>query len=344
MKYNVLPNTDIKVSKICLGTMTYGRQNSEDDGHQQLDYALEKGVNFIDTAEMYPVPAEATRYGNTESIIGSWIKKSGKRNDIVLATKIAGPGNYTKHIRTTGFSENALNEAVENSLKRLQTDFIDLYQLHWPDRNTNKFGVRGFKPMTNEKWEDNFKEVLHSLDKIIKSGKIRHIGLSNENPWGMMRFLEESKNDLPRMITIQNPYSLLNRQFEVGNAEVSIRENVGLLAYSPLGCGVLSGKYIQKKDEENSRLNLFKRFVRYSSNQSTEATKMYLEIAQKNGISLTKMALAFINQQPFVTSNIIGATNLSQLQENIDSVEIELNTDVLKEIDSVHETIPDPAT
>jgi aryl-alcohol dehydrogenase-like predicted oxidoreductase len=344
MKYNVLPNTDIKVSKICLGTMTYGRQNSEDDGHQQLDYALEKGVNFIDTAEMYPVPAEATRYGNTESIIGSWIKKSGKRNDIVLATKIAGPGDYTKHIRTTGFSENALNEAVENSLKRLQTDFIDLYQLHWPDRNTNKFGVRGFKPMTNEKWEDNFKEVLHSLDKIIKSGKIRHIGLSNETPWGMMRFLEESKNDLPRMITIQNPYSLLNRQFEVGNAEVSIRENVGLLAYSPLGCGVLSGKYIQKKDEENSRLNLFKRFVRYSSNQSTEATKMYLEIAQKNGISLTKMALAFINQQPFVTSNIIGATNLSQLQENIDSVEIELNTDVLNEIDSVHETIPDPAT
>ena len=298
MKYNVLPNTDIKVSKICLGTMTYGRQNSEDDGHQQLDYALEKGVNFIDTAEMYPVPAEATRYGNTESIIGSWIKKSGKRNDIVLATKIAGPGDYTKHIRTTGFSENALNEAVENSLKRLQTDFIDLYQLHWPDRNTNKFGVRGFKPMTNEKWEDNFKEVLHSLDKIIKSGKIRHIGLSNENPWGMMRFLEESKNDLPRMITIQNPYSLLNRQFEVGNAEVSIRENVGLLAYSPLGCGVLSGKYIQKKDEENSRLNLFKRFVRYSSNQSTEATKMYLEIAQKNGISLTKMASSLSRMLP----------------------------------------------
>ena len=344
MKYNVLPNTDIKVSKICLGTMTYGRQNSEDDGHQQLDYALEKGVNFIDTAEMYPVPAEATRYGNTERIIGSWIKKSGKRNDIVLATKIAGPGDYTKHIRTTGFSENALNEEVENSLKRLQTDFIDLYQLHWPDRNTNKFGVRGFKPMTNEKWEDNFKEVLHSLDKIMKSGKIRHIGLSNENPWGMMRFLEESKNDLPRMITIQNPYSLLNRQFEVGNAEVSIRENVGLLAYSPLGCGVLSGKYIQKKDKENSRLNLFKRFVRYSSNQSTEATKMYLEIAQRNDISLTKMALAFINQQQFVTSNIIGATNLSQLQENIDSVELELSFDVLKEIDSVHETIPDPAT
>jgi len=344
MKYNVLPNTDIKVSKICLGTMTYGRQNSEDDGHEQINYAIERGVNFIDTAEMYPVPAEATRYGNTERIIGTWIKNSGKRNDIVLASKIAGPGDYTKHIRTTGFSEKALNEAVENSLKRLQTDYIDLYQLHWPDRNTNKFGIRGFKHQDHESWEDNFNEVLYSLDKLIKSGKIRYIGLSNENPWGMMRFIEESKKNLPRMITIQNPYSLLNRQFEVGNAEVSMRENIGLLAYSPLGCGVLSGKYIQKKDQENSRLNLFKRFVRYSSNQSTEATKLYLEIAQQNSISLTKMALAFINQQPFVTSNIIGATNLEQLKENIDSVEIDLNQNTLKEIEKVHELIPDPAT
>ena len=344
MKYKLLPHTNIKVSTICLGTMTYGRQNSEIDGHQQLDYALDHGVNFIDTAEMYPVPAEATRYGNTERIIGTWIKKSRKRNDIVLATKIAGPGDYTKHIRTTGFSENSLNEAVENSLKRLQTDYIDLYQLHWPDRNTNKFGIRGFKHQKNESWEDNFKEVLHSLDKLIKSGKIRQVGLSNENPWGVMRFLEESKNNLPRMITIQNPYSLLNRQFEVGNAEISIRENIGLLAYSPLGCGVLSGKYIQKKDKKNSRLNLFKRFVRYSSKQSTEATKMYLEIAQKNNMSLTKMALAFINQQPFVTSNIIGATNLEQLKENIDSIKIELKSETLKEIEKVHELIPDPAT
>ena len=344
MKYKLLPHTNIKVSTICLGTMTYGRQNSEIDGHQQLDYALDHGVNFIDTAEMYPVPAEATRYGNTERIIGTWIKKYRKRNDIVLATKIAGPGDYTKHIRTTGFSENSLNEAVENSLKRLQTDYIDLYQLHWPDRNTNKFGIRGFKHQKNESWEDNFKEVLHSLDKLIKTGKIRQVGLSNENPWGVMRFLEESKNKLPRMITIQNPYSLLNRQFEVGNAEVSIRENIGLLAYSPLGCGVLSGKYIQKKDKKNSRLNLFKRFVRYSSKQSTEATKMYLEIAQKNNMSLTKMALAFINQQPFVTSNIIGATNLEQLKENIDSIKIELKSETLKEIEKVHELIPDPAT
>ena len=344
MKYKLLPNTQIKVSCICLGTMTFGRQNTENDGHQQLDYALDRGVNFIDTAEMYPVPAEASRYGNTERIIGSWIKKSGKRKNIVLATKIAGPGDYTKHIRTTGFSEKAINEAVDNSLSRLQTDYIDLYQLHWPDRNTNKFGIRGFRHEENEMWEDNFKEILFSLNKIIKSGKIRHIGVSNENPWGVMRFLEESKNDLPRMITIQNPYSLLNRQFEVGNAEVSLRENVGLLAYSPLGCGVLSGKYVEKKDSSNSRLNLFKRFVRYSSKQSTEATKMYLEIARNNGISLSHLALAFINHQPFVTSNIIGATNIEQLKENIDSIEITLTPEILRQIEKVHELIPDPAT
>ena len=344
MKYKLLPNTQIEVSCICLGTMTFGRQNTENDGHQQLDYAFDHGVNFIDTAEMYPVPAEATRYGNTERIIGSWIKKSGKRKNIVLATKIAGPGDYTKHIRTTGFSEKSINEAVDNSLSRLQTDYIDLYQLHWPDRNTNKFGIRGFRYKENEIWEDNFKEILFSLNKIIKSGKIRHIGVSNENPWGVMRFLEESKNDLPRLITIQNPYSLLNRQFEVGNAEVSLRENVGLLAYSPLGCGVLSGKYVEKKDSPNSRLNLFKRFVRYSSKQSTEATKMYLEIARNNGISLSHLALAFINHQPFVTSNIIGATNIEQLKENIDSVEITLTPEILRHIEKVHELIPDPAT
>ena len=344
MKYKVLPHTDIKVSEICLGTMTFGKQNTEAEGHQQLSYALDRGINFIDTAELYPVPAEAETYGETEKIIGSWIKKNNNRSSFILASKIAGPGSYTKHIRSSGFSKNALEEALNNSLNRLQTDYIDLYQLHWPERQTNTFGVRGYSHNFNEKWKDNISEILHYLSEFIKSGKVRYIGLSNENPWGVMRFLEESKENLPRMITIQNPYSLLNRQFEVGNAEISIRENIGLLAYSPLACGVLTGKYIEGNDKENSRLNLFKRFVRYSSKQSTLATKKYLELAKDYNISLTQMALAFVNQQPFVTSNIIGATTIEQLKENIDSVDRNLSSKILNEINAIHAEIPDPST
>ena len=344
MKYNLLPNTDITVSKICLGTMTWGKQNSESEGHQQMDFAFDKGVNFFDTAELYPVPAEAETYGETERIIGSWFKKTGLRDKIILASKIAGPGAYTKHIRSTGFSKDALIEALDHSLNRLQTDYIDLYQLHWPERYTNTFGIRGFKPSSSEKWADNFHEILLALDQLIKSGKIRHVGLSNENPWGVMRFLEESKKNLPRMITIQNSYSLLNRQFEVGNAEVSVRENIGLLAYSPLACGVLSGKYIQGTDNPSSRLNLFTRFIRYSSNQSTEATRRYLKLAENNNLTLAQMALAFVNQQPFVTSNIIGATNLTQLEENIDSINVELSDEVVYGIEKIHQEIPDPST
>ena len=344
MKFKKLPFTDIQVSEICLGTMTFGKQNTESEGHQQLDYAVSRGVNFIDTAELYPVPAEAETYGETERIIGTWIKKNNNRSSIILASKIAGPGAYTKHIRTTGFSKSALKEAVNDSLKRLQTDYIDLYQLHWPERFTNTFGNRGYKHISKEKWEDNFSEILFNLNELIKEGKIRHIGLSNENPWGVMRFLEESKQNLPRMITIQNSYSLLNRQFEVGNAEISMREKIGLLAYSPLACGVLTGKYIEGKDAANSRLNLFKRFVRYSSDQSTLATKKYLALANELGISLTHMALAFVNQQTFVTSNIIGATNINQLKENIDSIDIELNSNTINAINEIHEEIPDPST
>lgn len=344
MKYRKLPFTDIQVSEICLGTMTFGKQNTESEGHQQLDYAIERGINFIDTAELYPVPAEAETYGETEKIIGTWIKKNSNRSSIILASKIAGPGAYTKHIRTTGFSKSALNEAVNGSLKRLQTDYIDLYQLHWPERFTNTFGIRGYKHISKEQWKDNFSEILFNLNELIKEGKIRHIGLSNENPWGVMRFLEESKQNLPRMVTIQNPYSLLNRQFEVGNAEISMREKIGLLAYSPLACGVLTGKYIEGKDEANSRLNLFKKFVRYSSNESTLATKKYLELANDFGISLTHLALAFVNQQTFVTSNIIGATNMHQLKENIDSVDIKLNQNVINAINEIHAAIPDPST
>jgi len=344
MKFKKLPFTDIQVSEICLGTMTFGKQNTESEGHKQLDYAVNRGVNFIDTAELYPVPAEAETYGETERIIGNWIKKNNNRSSIILASKIAGPGAYTKHIRTTGFSKSALKEAVNDSLKRLQTDYIDLYQLHWPERFTNTFGTRGYKHISKEKWEDNFSEILFNLNELIKEGKIRHIGLSNENPWGVMRFLEESKQNLPRMITIQNSYSLLNRQFEVGNAEISMREKIGLLAYSPLACGVLTGKYIEGKDAANSRLNLFKRFVRYSSDQSTLATKKYLALANELGISLTHMALAFVNQQTFVTSNIIGATNMNQLKENIDSIDIELNSNTINAINEIHEEIPDPST
>ena len=344
MKFKKLPFTEIQVSEICLGTMTFGKQNTESEGHQQLDYAVSRGVNFIDTAELYPVPAEAKTYGETERIIGNWIKKNNNRSSIIIASKIAGPGAYTKHIRTTGFSKSAIKEAANDSLKRLQTDYIDLYQLHWPERFTNTFGTRGYKHISKEKWEDNFSEILLNLNELIKEGKIRHIGLSNENPWGVMRFLEESKQSLPRMITIQNSYSLLNRQFEVGNAEISMREKIGLLAYSPLACGVLTGKYIEGKDAANSRLNLFKRFVRYSSDQSTLATKKYLALANELGISLTHMALAFVNQQTFVTSNIIGATNMNQLKENIDSIDIELNPNTVNAINEIHEEIPDPST
>ncbi|WP_370390571.1 aldo/keto reductase [uncultured Winogradskyella sp.] len=344
MKYTTLPYTDIKVSKICLGTMTWGNQNTQQEGFDQMDLALDRGVNFFDVAELYPVPATAETYAETERIIGNWFAKTGNRDKVVLATKIAGPGDYTAHIRTTGFSKEALNEAVNNSLKRLKTDYIDLYQLHWPERNTNTFGVRDYKHNTNDKWQDNFNEILHSLDEIIKMGKIRQVGLSNEKAWGTMRYLEESKNNsLPRMITIQNAYSLLNRTFEGDLAEVSHRENIGLLAYSPMAFGVLSGKYIKGTAADNARLKLFPRFARYSSKQSTEATKRYLKIAEDNGMSLAQMSLAFVNERPFVTSNIIGATSIAQLKENIDSIAISLSEEVMAAINSVHADIPNPA-
>jgi aryl-alcohol dehydrogenase-like predicted oxidoreductase len=343
MKYTYLPNTDIKVSKICLGTMTFGNQNTIEESEKQMDYALDKGVNFFDTAELYPVPASPERYADTEKIIGAWMKKKSSRDKIILATKIAGPGDYTKHIRTTGFSEESLFEAVDGSLNRLKTDYIDLYQLHWPERLTNTFGQRGYKHIDNDNWEDNFEKILYSLKKLIDLGKIRHIGLSNENPWGFMKFLELSKKSLPKMITIQNPYSLLNRLFEIGNAEICMRENTGLLAYSPLGFGVLSGKYLDGKMPKDSRLKLFPNLSRFAGEQSMNATEMYMKIANKHGISLTHISLAFVNSRPFVTSNIIGASKLTQLKENIDSINVHLSKEVLKEIENVQSLIPNPA-
>ena len=346
MKYTTIPHTNIKVSKICLGTMTWGNQNTEVDGHAQLDYALEQGVNFIDTAEMYPVPASPESQGATSKIIGTWLQKTGNRDKVVLASKIVGrPSDYTAHIRTTGLSGNAIEEAVNAELKRLQTDYIDLYQIHWPERDTNTFSIRDYKHNPNDEWEDNFNEVLQKLEQQIKVGKIRHVGMSNEKAWGAMRLLEESKNhSLPRMKTIQNAYSLINRGFEGDMAEIAIRENLGLLAYSPMAFGVLSGKYIKGTAADNARLKLFPRFARYSSEASTEATKLYLKIAEANNMTLAQMSLAFVTQQPFVTSNIIGATSLEQLKENIGSVNITLDEAILKQINDVHTAIPNPAT
>ncbi|MBT8270034.1 MAG: aldo/keto reductase [Bacteroidia bacterium] len=344
MQYTLLPNTDIKVSKICLGTMTWGNQNTEAEGHEQLDYAIDHGINFIDTAELYPVPASAETQGRTSEILGSWLKKTGNRDKLILASKIAGPGDYTAHIRTTGFSHKSIIEAVDNELERLKTDYIDLFQLHWPERQTNVFGVRGYVHNPNEQWTDNFKIVLESLKEIIESGKVRYVGLSNEKAWGTMRYLEESKiHGLPRMITIQNAYSMLNRTFEGDLAEIAMREDIGLMAYSPMAFGVLSGKYIEGKQTKNSRLSLFPRFSRYSNQRATEATKRYLQLARENNMSLAQMSLAFVTRQPFVTGNIIGATSLEQLKENIDSANLILDEELLKRIDEIHESIPNPS-
>ena len=344
MKYTNLPNTNIKVSKICLGTMTFGEQNTEKEGHEQLDFAMDKGVNFVDTAEMYSVPGRKETQGSTEKIIGSWIAK-GNRDKIVLATKIAGPSPGLSYIRDNmGFSKTAINDAIEKSLKRLQTDYIDLYQLHWPERKTNCFGVRNYRHFEDEKWEENFTEVVETLNDLIKHGKIRHYGLSNETPYGILRYLEEAKTkNLAQPITIQNPYNLLNRTFEIGNAEISIKKNVGLLAYSPLAFGILSGKFLGGKKHPKSRVELYPQMARYNSKEVNNAVIKYAEIAKKHNLSFTKMALAYVNQQPFLTSNIIGATNLVQLKENIESVDIVLSKDVLKDIESVFVSQPNPA-
>ena len=342
MDYNYLPNTKIKVSKICLGTMTWGRQNNQDEAFDQMNYSIDRGVNFFDTAELYPVPASPDKYAITEEIIGNWFHKSKKRDKVILATKIAGPGDYTAHIRKSGFKGSSIEDAVNGSLKRLKTDYIDLYQLHWPERITNTFGNRNFQYF-NDSWEDNFEIILDKFKTLIDVGKIRYIGLSNENPWGIMKFLEYSKRDLPKMITVQNPYSLLNRLFEIGSSEICKRESIGLLAYSPLAFGVLTGKYFDGNIPKNSRMELFPRLKRYNSENSFKAAKLYNEIAQKNNLSLTQLSLAFVNDRPFVTSNIIGATTIDQLKENIDSTDVKLSDDTIFEINQVNNKIPNPS-
>ncbi|MDX2071763.1 MAG: NADP(H)-dependent aldo-keto reductase [Haliscomenobacter sp.] len=346
MQYRQLGKTELQVSTICLGTMTFGEQNTEAEGHAQMDYALEQGINFFDTAEMYSVPSRKETQGSTERIIGTWFKKTGNRDKIILASKVTGPfGLYQLDRGPFDFSKEQINAALEGSLQRLQTDYIDLYQLHWPERKMNMFGKRGFAYDPNDPWVDNFKEVLHALDELVKAGKIRHVGLSNEVPWGLMRFLQESeRHNLTRVVSIQNPYNLLNRLFEVGLAEMAIREKVGLLAYSPLGFGRLSGKFNRPgEDLSKARINLFKQYTRYNSPQCLEAVEKYLQIAEKYGLNPTHLALSFVNSRPFLTSNIIGATTMEQLKENIDSIEVNLSEEVLREIDAVHAAIPDPA-
>ena len=345
MKYRKLGNTELNVSLICLGTMTYGEQNTQEEGFEQMDYALENGINFFDTAELYAIPPKEKTYGKTEEIIGNWFKIKKNRKKIILASKIAGPG--LKWIRGGGeqYSQRSIETALNNSLKRLNTDYIDLYQLHWPERNTNYFGDLDYKHDEKEKIWNSFESILKSLRKFVDQGKIRYIGLSNETPWGFSKFLEiADKQNLPKVVSVQNPYSLINRTYEIGMSEISIREKAGLLAYSPLGIGYLTGKYRNKKVPKNSRLDLFyENYPRYHNQRTYDAVDNYFKIAKKYNISFTKLSLAFVNSRNFVTSNIIGATKMDQLKENIDSINLSLNENIINDINTVHENNPNPA-
>jgi aryl-alcohol dehydrogenase-like predicted oxidoreductase len=345
MRYNELGNTGIQVSKICLGSMTWGEQNTEEEGHEQIDYAISKGVNFIDTAEMYSVPGRKETQGSTETIIGNWLSRNkSQRKDIILASKVTGRMEYFQYISPNlGFSRPRMMEAIEGSLSRLQTDYLDLYQLHFPERKTNFFGELGYVNHDTE-WEDNFEEAVSTLKSLQQEGKIRHWGLSNETPWGVLRtYLESDRQQMDRPQSIQNPYSLLNRTYEVGLSEISMRENLSLLAYSPLGFGRLTGKFEKGLGTEHDRINKFPRLARYNGALSIEATKHYMKIAEEAGMSMTTLALSFVNDRPFMCSNIIGATNMEQLKENIDSIDVILTPDILKEIEVIHASIPNPA-
>lgn len=342
MEYHRLPHSSLEVSKICLGTMTFGEQNTEAQAHSQLDFAFERGVNFIDTAEMYPVPPKPDTQGLTESYIGSWLKKTGLRDKIVLATKVAGPRGVP-HVRDhMALDRRNIHDAVETSLNRLQTDYIDLYQLHWPQRETNCFGNLNYQYQEDHSGV-TLTDSLEALAELVRAGKIRYIGLSNETPWGVMSFLRlAEKHGLPRVISIQNPYNLLNRSFEVGLSEISHHEGVELLAYSPLAFGTLSGKYLDGARPAGARCTLFERFSRYFTPQGVAATQAYVDIARKHGLDPAQMALAFVNQRPFVASNIIGATNLAQLEANINSVDLHLSDEVLSDLETVGITYSNP--
>ena len=343
MEYRKLGNTDLKVSSICLGTMTWGEQNTEAEGFEQMDYALDQGVNFWDTAELYAVPPKEETYGHTEIIIGNWFEKTKKRDQVILASKVAGP--MRPYLRGGGYQYGIKNitEALEGSLKRLKTDYIDLYQLHWPERTTNIFGTLGYEHEDKNDW-NQFEDVLGHLKRFIDQGKIRHVGLSNETPWGVNKCLELAKDGtLPRMLSIQNPYSLLNRTFEVGLAEIAIREEIGLLAYSPLASGYLSGKYKNGARPANARITLDPNFWgRYEKPNTEAAVEAYDEIAKKYNLVLSEMALKFCEIQKFMTSVIIGATTMEQLQSNIRSIDVKLTNEIIEDINKVQQLYPNP--
>lgn len=341
MQLRPLGDTGIDVSRLCLGTMTFGEQNSEAEAHEQLSRAVAFGINFIDTAEMYPVPPKAETQGRTETYIGTWLKARGRRDDLVIATKAAGPG--LEHIRGGPRLTRAhLHQAIDDSLTRLQTDYVDLYQLHWPDRSTNFFGKLGYQPDPEED-ATPLAETLGALKELVDAGKVRAIGLSNDTPWGVMRCLQLADSlGVPRVASVQNPYNLLNRSFEVGLAEIAHRERVGLLAYSPLAFGVLSGKYLNGAQPPKGRLTLYERFKRYTSEVAEEATRAYVDIARRHGLDPAQMALAFVNSRPFLISNIIGATTLQQLENNLASEVLTLEPAVLDEIEVVHRRLSNP--
>ena len=343
MNYKKLGNTDLKVSTICLGTMTWGEQNTQAEGFKQMDYALDQGVNFWDTAEIYSIPPKQETFGDTEVIIGNWFEKTKKRDNVILATKVCGP--MREYVRGGGnqFGEKNITEALEGSLKRLKTDCIDLYQLHWPERKTNFFGKLGYEHDDNSEWT-RFEDILGCLKTFIDQGKIKHVGLSNETSWGLSKFLELSKEqNLPRMLSVQNPYNLLNRTYEVGLAEISVREHSGLLAYSPLACGYLSGKYRENKLPKDSRIARDGNFwTRYQKPNMSMAVDAYYEISKKHNIDMSQMSLKFIEIQPFVTSVIIGATTMEQLKTNIESVHIKLTDEIINEINEVQAIYPNP--
>ena len=342
MEYRKLGNTDIDVSVICLGTMTWGQQNTMEEGHEQMDYALDKGVNFFDAAELYPIPPKAETQGKTEECIGSWFKKTGNREKVILATKVAGrsPMSWFRGEGTKLDREN-IETAVDASLERLQTEYIDLYQLHWPDRPMSMFGSGGigYKHIDSESIPIN--ETLEVLSDLVRSGKIRYVGLSNETPWGLSEFLKYSEmNDLPQVVSVQNAYNFLNRTYEQGMSEYFHRSQVGLLAYSPLAQGYLTGKYIDGARPEGSRTALFERGDRYEVPGANEAIKSYVAYAETIGMDASVMANAFVNSRDFVTSNIIGATTMEQLKLAVGSIEIKLDEENLQAIEQIHRNNP----